>query len=522
MMVARTGNDRNAMRLILNVTNSKHPLSHREERVEFDHRGGSIGRALDNACVLPDPERFISSQHALIQFRDNAYLLTDTSVNGVYINESGQPVGKDNTVRLQHGDFLTMGDYELRVTIEPEAGSEGGGMQSSASPWGEPGLRGNAPSIFDGNEQPAASPGFADWDKDVSDKQPSRRPATEPDHVPVEQGHFAPPSMRMAGEEPDWDQTNFTSPPEHVARVAPADEHVGQDISAVTEESDAPDWDHTTFTPAPEPQENRLPVSDDGKLAKNQESSAPASNREGLPETGYPHGNFGHIPETPGPDVAAAPRASVRDAVTTQPGGDEAVRIFLQAAGLNGAQLPPGSAPALLKLFGALYRDIVQGLMEVLRARSDLKNEFRMRHTQISAKENNPLKFSGQVDEALKHLVFNRGTGFLSPEAAFQEAFQDIKDHQVAMVVGMRAAFDSLLRRFDPEQLEQRVTRGKKIGNLLPVNRKANCWERYEEWYAEVSAAADDDFQGLFGDEFTRAYEEQVARLSLLRKKPGG
>jgi type VI secretion system protein len=157
-----------------------------------------------------------------------------------------------------------------------------------------------------------------------------------------------------------------------------------------------------------------------------------------------------------------------------------------------------------------------------LRARSDLKNEFRMRHTQISARENNPLKFSGQVDEALEHLVFNQGTGFLPPEAAFQEAFQDIKDHQIAMVVGMRAAFESLLRRFDPEQLEQRVIKGKKLGNLLPVNRKANCWDRYEEWYAEIAAAADDDFQGVFGDEFTRAYEEQVARLSLLRKKPGG
>jgi type VI secretion system protein len=84
----------------------------------------------------------------------------------------------------------------------------------------------------------------------------------------------------------------------------------------------------------------------------------------------------------------------------------------------------------------------------------------------------------------------------------------------------MRAAFESLLRRFNPEQLERRFTRGSKIGNLLPLNRKAGCWEHYQEWYADISAAAEDDFQGLFGNEFTRAYEDQMARLSLLRGKP--
>jgi len=516
------------MRLILNVTSSKYPLPDRGGRVEFDHRGGGIGRAQDNACVLPDPERFISSQHALIQFQDDAYLLTDTSVNGVYLNDSDQPVGKDNTVRLRHGDCLTMGDYELRVIIEPETGTAADEVKPLASPWGVPDSRGSAPGIFDGNEPHAVKPGFPGWDKDVSFKQPSRRPATEPDHTPVEQGHFTPPPVRMERESPDWDRTDYNPLSEHEVQSPPASERNGDASSAEYEESDTPDWDRTYFTPAPVPEESRLPDSGSGEIAGNDEPSVPASNLEAQPATDWPgedgedNRNFGQVPLTPGAQAAGTAPGSLRASATVQPGGEDAVQDFLHAAGLQGIQLPPGAGPALMKLFGGLYREIVQGLMEVLRARADLKNEFRMRHTQIRAKENNPLKFSGQVDEALAHLVFNHGTGFLSPEAAFQEAFQDIKDHQVAMVAGMRAAFESLLRRFDPEQLEQRVTKGKKIGNLLPVNRKANCWDRYEEWYAEIAAAAEDDFQGVFGDEFTRAYEEQVARLSLLRKKPGG
>ena len=145
------------MRLILIITSSKQPLSDRGNRVEFDHHGGGIGRAQDNACVLPDPERFISSQHALIQFQNDAYLLTDTSVNGVYLNDSDLPVGKNNTVTLRDGDCLIMGDYELRVVIEP--GDNGGSFASQASsagpdevkpavsPWGVPDMQGNTPGM---------------------------------------------------------------------------------------------------------------------------------------------------------------------------------------------------------------------------------------------------------------------------------------------------------------------------------------------------------------------------------------
>ena len=182
-------------------------------------------------------------------------------------------------------------------------------------------------------------------------------------------------------------------------------------------------------------------------------------------------------------------------------------------------QLAPDAANALMEIQGHVYREIVQGMMEVLRARFELKNEFRMRQTQIHQKENNPLKFIAHVDDALEYLLLKRSPGFLTPTAAFREAFQDIKDHQVAMVVGMRAAFDALLKRFDPDQLEQRFTRADKIVNMMPLSRKANCWEHYQEWYKDIVAAADDDFQGLFGSEFTRAYEEQMARLSLIRKK---
>ncbi|HEX5421439.1 MAG TPA: FHA domain-containing protein, partial [Gammaproteobacteria bacterium] len=37
--------------------------------------GGSIGRAAGNDWVLPDPERFVSGQHATVAFEGGEYVL---------------------------------------------------------------------------------------------------------------------------------------------------------------------------------------------------------------------------------------------------------------------------------------------------------------------------------------------------------------------------------------------------------------------------------------------------------------
>ena len=52
----------------------------------FGSEGGSIGRSADNDWVLPDPERFVSSRHAVIESHGPEFVLTDTSTNGTFIN----------------------------------------------------------------------------------------------------------------------------------------------------------------------------------------------------------------------------------------------------------------------------------------------------------------------------------------------------------------------------------------------------------------------------------------------------
>lgn len=85
---------------------------------QFGENGGTIGRALENDWILPDPDRFISGRHATVDFRSGVYYLADLSTNGVYINGENEPLGRGNPRRLFDGDRLRMGDFEFLVRLD--------------------------------------------------------------------------------------------------------------------------------------------------------------------------------------------------------------------------------------------------------------------------------------------------------------------------------------------------------------------------------------------------------------------
>ena len=190
------------------------------------------------------------------------------------------------------------------------------------------------------------------------------------------------------------------------------------------------------------------------------------------------------------------------------------VATLLAAAGLDPAKVDSATVARL----GEVLRVVVEGLMDTLKARAAIKNQFRVAMTTLKPVDNNPLKFSADANDALLNLFGRRNQTFQNPVDAFREAFQDLKDHQVATAAGMRAAFTELMKHFDPERLQEGFDRGPKRGALLDVINKPKYWDLYREMY---EALGDDDktFRRLFGDEFAQAYEEQMQRLASSRIK---
>ncbi|RMF37035.1 MAG: type VI secretion system-associated FHA domain protein TagH [Alphaproteobacteria bacterium] len=206
---------------------------------------------------------------------------------------------------------------------------------------------------------------------------------------------------------------------------------------------------------------------------------------------------------TPTPQPAAAPQPA--------PPRTDAARAFLKAAGVENLEIADDELEEVMARLGASFRTLVEGLREVLIARAAIKNEFRLEQTVISLDGNNPLKFSVSPQHAVESMVKPASPGYLSAAEASREALTDIKAHEVAMMTGMQAAIQGLLKRFDPEMLAGRIETGG-LASLVG-NRKARLWDQFELIYNDVAREAEDDFQTLFGKEFARAYRAQVKKL---------
>ncbi len=445
----------------------------------------TIGRGLENDWVLPDPERVISKQHCVIREEGGRFLLTDTSSNGVFLNAADEPIGRGNSATLEDGDRLRISHLEIDVSVAPSA-------ETAADIVGT-----SEPDPFaDLTGAPAG--GGKDFDEIIGLAEEAE----------------APPARH------DYGDTGFASQPMTAPQI-PADDFSGgvehtpmeQDFlrmpEAVPEDTPAipDDWD-SDWAGSP-------PTQEPGAAAPLPEDPFAQPAAPPRPDYVPPPAQPTAPPLQPAPPRPAPPQPAPTPPQPAAPPPAEAQRKLLEAlfrgADLEDVEISDAQAEQKLEMLGQLFREVVQGLMEVLAARSSIKSEFRLSQTTIQPVENNPLKFSLGVDDAMSALLTKSGKGYLPPVRAVQEAFDDIKAHQVAVLAGMQVALTSLLARFDPEALEARIGEEKGIGSLL-TGKKSRYWDEFTRLYQNIASEAEDDFQKVFGREFGRAYEEQVRK----------
>jgi FHA domain-containing protein len=207
---------------------------------------------------------------------------------------------------------------------------------------------------------------------------------------------------------------------------------------------------------------------------------------------------------TPGSDASSVSTVSPNEALA---------RALLAGAGIRGIDIPGGLTPQLMNQLGRLLREATGGLLDLLAARAMTKREVRADMTVIVAKDNNPLKFSPDMEAALTHLLVPRGRGFMPPLRAVGDAYDDLRAHQLGFMAGMRSALAVVLARFDPRALEEKLAGTSVVDSILPTHRKAKLWDMFGELYGTIAKDAQNDFHLLFGHEFLRAYQAHVAKV---------
>ncbi|NPC56504.1 type VI secretion system-associated FHA domain protein TagH [Caenimonas soli] len=219
--------------------------------------------------------------------------------------------------------------------------------------------------------------------------------------------------------------------------------------------------------------------------------------------------------ETPRPSPASRPapaenppaQRATRRSTKASPELTELAAAFARGAGL-GAEAAP-LTPEWMEHLGALLRATAEGTLALLQSRAVAKRHMRAEGTHITPRENNPLKFSPDANEALTRMLQRDASpGFLDPVAALRDAHHDLLVHQVAMVAGMRAAVFELFSRLGPEAAENAQGPAQGMARL-PLLRAAALWKRHCMQHAQLLEHLDDDFETIFGREFLRAYEAQ-------------
>lgn len=448
-------------------------LGKRSSRL-FGVTGGRIGRAQDNDWILPDPDRYVSSHHCKVAFRAGEWVLEDTSTNGVFINGSDTPASIEGAYSLQDGDRLRLGDYEVLVSID------------------------------DRN----------DFSPDASGQIP------------------APPRVRKAamklgedlGEELDITDLLSDSLVQSVAEPPPA-RAANSPANELFDLSKALGIDLQPAKPAPAPT---------ARPAAKPARSGFASLLNSTPDEGEQR-TVTHARKTDDWQMQTRPYDRKTMTALTSPAAlvrqDKAeterpkrtsdngsvdigtgVDAFCRGAGIDPASLPTDTQNALLTLAGQMVREVVLGLMEALKGRADLKSRLRLSQTTIQPGENNPLKFSASVDEAVLKLLDPHGSRYLGPIEAIRDSFADLRMHQTALAAAIQAAIDELMNRIEPGELQERFDRGLKRGPLLGATNKMKYWDLYAEFYQALNQRNERGLPTLFAEELARTYAERAVQ----------
>ncbi len=184
---------------------------------------------------------------------------------------------------------------------------------------------------------------------------------------------------------------------------------------------------------------------------------------------------------------------------------------FLDGLGVSRVELHPSiDRPEMMLTAGQVLREFVEGTINLLRSRANLKNTFRLDQTTILPRHNNPMKFSDNTNDLLKQLLIGGEGEYLGAQDSIREVCRDLINHQNAFLDAMNSAFIEFADRFDPDELKEGFDRT--MGNkLFSFSSKAKYWQLYCDLYPIITEKGGSRFPQMFGEEFVKAYERQVA-----------
>lgn len=461
----------------------------------FTESGGSVGRSHDCDWTLNDTERFISNKHIIIAFVNGDFLVTDTSSNGTFVNNGEQPIGKGNSYTLKVTDVIKLGTFSIEVsaielsnthanftapnTTQPEVSQDSDllGLVTGNSPTS------NHPSASETAqaERLNANHGELGLFDILSGDMP-----TTPSSPPM-------PSHSQPAFEPSASQPDSTS--------------ADSAFSPFRSENTIPDnWDlDDDSVAAPIPNK---PANSDSPISESAPQVPPP-----LAADTSPHQVATEPPSPPAaPQEQAKPLESVSSAVAASTAQSHSPADFFELLyhklGLPKEYMHSVDQAEFANELVQILMTSTQGIMALLAGRSVLKQESRLNMTMIKPQSNNPIKFSLDPTDTLEMLLVKKKPGYLSAQAAYAEAMNDVQLHQMAFLSGLQATLDGVLNELAPDEI---ATEAEEKGlGFIGLKANAQKWQCFAKKQEKLRKQVKENLNDLLATHFSAAYQAHI------------
>ncbi|UJF20479.1 type VI secretion system-associated FHA domain protein TagH [Shewanella sp. OMA3-2] len=443
------------MELTLEIV-SYHRLSPEQITIKNVTQSLTMGRAETCDWYLPDPEKVVSGTHARISKREDGFYIEDLSTNGLYVNRAVDALGTKALHRIDHQDLFTFGDYEVSASLVSND-------RVSSQPLINTDI--NQASNF------AVS----------SDNSQSNSNITQKQQSPIFSEHL---DNGVAGFDAHT-LLNQSSQKKSLFSGINADlqDHFQPPGASIPEE-----WDkdffgasdsHVTDTPERQTQPQPQQVKESAYAAVSDVSPTQSSQSH-----------------------------------TTQPSQQvtSLTQAFFKGLGVDEQDYAKVLNEALMLELGQSMHLMLTGLMDSLRQRSQLKMEFRINHTTFQQRENNPLKFSANIEDVFQNLFLRKSASFLSSQQAIVEAFNDARKHDIALTSGTIGALQGLLNQLAPELIEQK-SQSQSFADMLPGQKQSRQWKVYKSLHQDLKNEFMQDKPAALSDDFVKAYDSKLKLL---------
>jgi predicted component of type VI protein secretion system len=151
------------------------------------------------------------------------------------------------------------------------------------------------------------------------------------------------------------------------------------------------------------------------------------------------------------------------------------IEAFCHGAQIDSSAFAGQDPTDLLRRLGAIYRETVVGLGQLMDDRSTARQGVDLDRTTIGATANNPFKWASPARVTLD-LLRGGNEAFMTGAEAVASSFRDIRSHLAALSGAARSAINNTLATLDPAAIEEE---GARSGGLFSSGRAAASWKQY-------------------------------------------